>query len=471
MYFKQYSFTKKAWKSSDGSMALIPKDEGAGVMISAFVSREFGYGFELNNEDLVKVNTYRRGKQYSDRDAARKKMGNANKKPLTTSPFVIKFEYGVQGEGYWNYDAMSVQFEDCIDCMKVLHPQYDIIFLFDHSCGHDRKRPDGLNAGAMSKGYGGSQVKMRNSTIFREQGYLGEYYKQVNLLKVGDSQTMIYAADDVGPSYLSPEQRQLKRMDRDTGKCKKVKHTRSELIKMLAEKDIIAQGNLKKIQEIARNSDVPIDHDKPIIEEGWVGKPKGMMQLLYERGFLDSTKLDSYTLNGKKDEYGNTIPNTSLKEMMNSLVDISEEETLLQYHGRLLGVTVDRSPKCHPEIAGEGIEYCWAAAKMCYRQLRISEKRTKAKFLNSVKISTDRNKVLTLAMQRKFSRRARQYMLAYRAIDIQSENNENEEVKMSHSLLENVLKAFKTHRCTADTDSKWINTVVGTMRNPILILD
>ena len=71
--FKQYSFTKKAWKSSDGSMALIPKDEGAGVMISAFVSREFGYGFELNNEDLVKVDTYRRGKQYSDREAARRK--------------------------------------------------------------------------------------------------------------------------------------------------------------------------------------------------------------------------------------------------------------------------------------------------------------------------------------------------------------------------------------------------------------
>ena len=88
-----------------------------------------------------------------------------------------------------------------------------------------------------------------------------------------------------------------------------------------AEKIIIAQGNLKKIQEIARNSDVPIEHDKPIIEEGWVGKPKGMMQLLYKRGFLDSTKLDSYTLNGKKDKYGHTIPNTSLKEMMNSLVD------------------------------------------------------------------------------------------------------------------------------------------------------
>ena len=61
-------------------------------------------------------------------------------------------------------------------------------------------------------------------------------------------------------------------------------------------------------------------------------------------------------------------------------------------------------------------------------------------------------------------------MLAYRAIDILSDNDENGEVKMSHSLLEKILKTFKTHRCTTDTDTKWINDVVGTMRDPILLL-
>ena len=74
---------------------------------------------------------------------------------------------GAQGEGYWNYDAMSVQFEDCIDCIKVLYPQYESIFLFDHSYGHDKKRLDGLNVGPMGKSYGGSQPKMRNSTILK----------------------------------------------------------------------------------------------------------------------------------------------------------------------------------------------------------------------------------------------------------------------------------------------------------------
>ena len=84
--------------------------------------------------------------------------------------FLFGFEYGSNGEGYWNYEAMSMQFEDCIDCMRVLYPMYEVVFLFDHSCGHDRKRPDGLNMNGLSKGYGGKQVKMRPSTIQQKEG-------------------------------------------------------------------------------------------------------------------------------------------------------------------------------------------------------------------------------------------------------------------------------------------------------------
>jgi hypothetical protein len=45
--FKQFLFTGKAWISHDGQKPVIPKDEGLGVMISAFVSREFGFGLSL----------------------------------------------------------------------------------------------------------------------------------------------------------------------------------------------------------------------------------------------------------------------------------------------------------------------------------------------------------------------------------------------------------------------------------------
>jgi hypothetical protein len=42
------------------------------------------------------------------------------------------------------------------------------------------------------------------------------------------------------------------------------------------------------------------------------------------------------------------------------------ELTLLQYYAQEMGVKVDRAPKWHPEIAGEGIEYIWALAKLYY---------------------------------------------------------------------------------------------------------
>ncbi len=53
---------------------------------------------------------------------------------------------------------MVLQLEDCIDCLKVLAPDFDILFLFDHSCGHGCQREDGLNIENMSKSFGGKQA-------------------------------------------------------------------------------------------------------------------------------------------------------------------------------------------------------------------------------------------------------------------------------------------------------------------------
>jgi hypothetical protein len=121
---------------------------------------------------------------------------------------------------------------------------------------------------------------------------------------------------------------------------------------------------------------------------------------------------------------------TSLKHLMSLLTDFIEEETLLQYHGRLLEVKVVRTPKCHPEIAGEGIEYDWGCGKGFYRRLPLSAKKTKIKFRESVKKSLDMNKVLTIRRRRLFSKRAREYMVAYSILD---NNNSEEEVDKNNS--------------------------------------
>ena len=102
------------------------------------------------------------------------------KKPLTKSPFIFEFEYGASGEGYWVYEHMVLQLEDCMDCLKVLYPQHNFLFLLDHSCGHDRQRVDGLNVENMNKLYGGNKPKMRDTKIAQEQGYLGPYQRKLS---------------------------------------------------------------------------------------------------------------------------------------------------------------------------------------------------------------------------------------------------------------------------------------------------
>ena len=61
---------------------------------------------------------------------------------------------------------MVMQFEDMVDCLKVLYQdEYEYVFYFDYSSGYDRLRPDGLNAAEMNKGYGRCQKKMRQTKI------------------------------------------------------------------------------------------------------------------------------------------------------------------------------------------------------------------------------------------------------------------------------------------------------------------
>ena len=136
--FKQYTLSPKQWNLPDGSSAPNPKDDGHGVMLSSFVSRDFGYGHDLTTTQLEQVNDFRKGKVYLDVEAAMHVHGKKEKDELTTSPFVRWLDYGANFEGYWNYHHMIVQFEDIIDVLRVLYQdKYDFIFYFDHSSGHD----------------------------------------------------------------------------------------------------------------------------------------------------------------------------------------------------------------------------------------------------------------------------------------------------------------------------------------------
>eukprot|EP00957_Ditylum_brightwellii_P109500 8351142-Ditylum_brightwellii.AAC.1 len=129
------------------------------------------------------------------------------------------------------------------------------------------------------------------------------------------------------------------------------------------------RGNTEQIKEKARQMGLTLMKVEDKRQEGWVRKPKGTKQIAFERGFIDIENLKFYSKEGPKDDN-----------------DFVEEETLLQHMTKKIGaklgmdVVVDRSPKCHPEIAGEGIQYTWANSKMFLRGVPLEKRRNKGQF-------------------------------------------------------------------------------------------
>ena len=154
------------------------------------------------------------------------------------------------------------------------------------------------------------------------------------------------------------------------------------------------------------------------------------------------------------------------------------QEILLQFYCKQLGVKTDRSPVAHPEIAGEGIEFDWGCSKLSYRAHPLSAKQNKTKFhelVNTVLGET----ILSLSLVRSNARRARQYMLAYAAIEstrdkkthattqeMDSTNKQpidtvklKSECKVIYSLIEKCVDIFqkqRTHCNNIEFDKKYL---------------
>ena len=105
---------------------------------------------------------------------------------------------------------------------------------------------------------------------------------------------------------------------------------------------VTVTGNYATIQRLAIEWNIASGRGLTKIKIGWVGKPKGIYQLLWERGFLDPNNLNKYTINGWKDQFGIHQPHTSLKYLHGSCWDFQEEESLLQINGMKAGR--DRQP-------------------------------------------------------------------------------------------------------------------------------
>jgi hypothetical protein len=91
--FNQFAFGAKQRVGSSGERAMLPKSEGAGLMVSGIQSREFGFGVELSDDQLRAVNE-KRSCDGEYVDTLKEVTGKTKKEPLTELPFVRLLEYG-----------------------------------------------------------------------------------------------------------------------------------------------------------------------------------------------------------------------------------------------------------------------------------------------------------------------------------------------------------------------------------------
>jgi hypothetical protein len=435
---------------------------------------------EFSDDQLKAINARRYRNEYFDKIAATEVNGNTKKPPLTESPFIIQFEFGGRN-GYWTGNHMILQTEDCIDCLTtILGNQYEYVFLFDHSSGHAKKRVGGLNVTSMTKGFGGELL--RNTKIEQSDGYLGPFHDVNNpkMVQVGEEQQMVYSVGahvDDGPFYLTPEKREASRNSNEfllpSEKQGEKDKTKRELVDEMMDTPLgIAEGRnalskmlLRDLQKSAAN--LGIDTKKHVTHRtvsGWEGRGKGMLQILWERGWINVNKLSEYKM-VLQDDAGFIVKDYSLSILMGSCTDFANEKSQLEYVCQSLGVEALITTKYHAEYAGEGIEYSWGASKAVYRRYPLASKKGKANFDSLVAKCISRD-LLTTNRIRKFSRRARSYMLTYSSLQFIHEDKGQEQVMtnntFTHTKIENMKKILKSHRAALDFDRGFIITSVLT---------
>ena len=194
-----------------------------------------------------------------------------------------------------------------------------------------------------------------------------------------------------------------------------------------------------------------------------MGKSKGLLQVLWERGWVDETRLGEYSLKGMKhqvDNDGNIKEEHRhfvLRTLISNCADFKEEKSAMEVlledltnksaNNQTIELLV--SPKYHCELAGEGVEYCWGLSKRFFRNKGLETKNTKNKFENVVREAIE---YVRKDHVEKFSAKCRRYMMAYK-------NIENESMGLTYDWVERFVKKTKTHRNILDQERGFIEEV------------
>ena len=105
------------------------------------------------------------------------------------------------------------------------------------------------------------------------------------------------------------------------------------------------------------------------------------------------------------------------------------------------------------------MEYSWGFSKSVYRRHPLAAKKGRDNFIALVDkcISSE---LITKTMVRKFSGRARGYMIAYRMLESEEMNEHDESTDITHQMIEKMKMVVSSHRASLDFDKSYLNKVV-----------
>jgi hypothetical protein len=158
----------------------------------------------------------------------------------------------------------------------------------------------------------------------------------------------------------------------------------------------------------------------------------------------------------KKKQKAKRDKETSVRQILKGCEDFANETPQLEFIAQKhLGAFIRLTPKCHPEIAGRGIEYAWGYAKLGFRcgiNDAVASHLEENYLEENVKEALSRE-LLTINRIRKFARKARDYKLTYSYLVALADG---EDASAAKGRIEHLTKLFKQHRSALDADYKFI---------------
>ncbi len=167
----------------------------------------------------------------------------------------------------------------------------------------------------------------------------------------------------------------------------------------MRKKGYIVRGHCCKdeLHNLATSYSIELTKNVKVVEEGWCGKAKGLLQVLWEGGMIDKNNLSEYSLKGKKehkDKNSNVKPEFRcflLCTSMSNCTDFLGEKTAMEVLLDELSsktknnqtIKLLTSPKYHCELSGEGIDFAWGLSKRFYCNKCLEEKIQRASLTRS----------------------------------------------------------------------------------------